>query len=254
MILGFDIGNSSTTGAVYENGASPVTVFRYATDASIGADEIALAVDARLKEAGAAAPVEGFAFASVVPALEQTYREVARRRFGLDAVCADHTSRLSFSINYDDPAELGPDRIVNAEAAYREYGGGVVVVDAGTAVTFCVMLEGGVFDGGIIVPGPGTAAWAMAERAARLPEVPFERPGRVAARSTRAALQSGFFHGWHCLIDGLIARIEGEYGRAFGVVLTGGYASRLTLAHTVTVDELLTMKGIRYVYDLNRRI
>ena len=255
MILGFDIGNTSTTAGVYRDDAVvPGRVFRFPTRKQAGSEELTRQVKNGL-EAGEARDVTGLAFSSVAPEINSAYHDMAEREFGVGAFEVTCRSVLNFTLQYDDPEQLGADRIVNAAAAFREYGGGCVVVDIGTAVTFCVLLEGGVFDGGIIAPGVETAIRSLALRASRLPEVPFEKPDRVVARDTVNALKSGFFYGWLSLADGIIARIEREYGRAFRVILTGGFAGAVTahLAHENTVDQLLSMKGIKILYDLNRK-
>jgi type III pantothenate kinase len=254
MILGFDIGNTSTTAGVYrEDGVAPERVFRFPTLKQAGSEELARQVKAGLEPAEER-DVTGLAFSSVAPEINRSYHDMAERAFGIRAFEVTCRSALNFTLRYDDPAQLGADRIVNAAAAFREYGGGCIVVDIGTAVTFCVLLEEGVFDGGIIAPGVETAIRSLALRASRLPEVPFEKPDRVVARDTVNALKSGFFYGWLGLADGIIGSIEREYGRAFRVILTGGFAGAVTahLAHGNTVDQLLAMKGIKIVYDLNR--
>jgi type III pantothenate kinase len=254
MILGFDIGNTSTTAGVYnEKSIAPERVFRFPTMKQEGPDGLARQVTGGL-ERGDTRAVSGLAFSSVAPEINQAYIDMAEREFGVRAFEITCRSALNFSLRYDDPAQLGADRIVNAAAAFTEYGGGCVVVDIGTAVTFCVLLEEGVFDGGIIAPGVDTTIRSLALRASRLPEVPFEKPDRLVARDTVNALKSGFFYGWLSLADGIIARIEREYGRTFRVILTGGFAGVVTehLSHENTVDPLLAMKGIKIVYDLNR--
>ncbi len=259
MIIGFDIGNTSTTAGVYREDATvPEYTFRFPTIKTDGPDELSRNVVCGIARHGAHEArlrVSGFAFSSVAPEINSAYHEMARSTFETNALEITCRSSLNFIIRYDDPEQLGVDRIVNAAAVFHEYGGGNIVVDIGTAVTFCVLLEDGVFDGGIIAPGVGTAIAALAERASRLPEVPFERPDRIAARDTVNALKSGFFYGWLSLAEGIIGRIEAEYGRTFGVILTGGYAGAVAdhLSHSCLLDILLPMKGIKIVYDMNRK-
>ena len=257
MILGFDIGNTSTTAGLYrENRLEPDFTFRYPT--ARDADHGSLA--GRIREgiggyrSGAdEVRVSGLAFSSVVPEVNGAYHEMGRTLFGGRPYEITCRSKLNYEIRYDDPAQLGTDRIVNAAAAFHEYGGGDIVVDIGTAVTFCVLLEDGVFDGGIIAPGIDTAIRSLALRASRLPEVPFEKPERLVARGTIDALKSGFFYGWLSLAEGLIGRIEREYGRDFRVILTGGFAAAVAehLSRPPVVDQLLAMKGIKLIYDMN---
>jgi type III pantothenate kinase len=257
MILGFDIGNTSTTAALYrEDRIVPAYTFRFPTEKNTSHDELARQVFDGYERCGMNEEkilIHGLAFSSVVPEINRAYHEMARNSFRVAAHEITCRSNLNFKIIYDDPEQLGADRIVNAAAAFTEYGGGNIVVDIGTAVTFCVLLESGVFDGGIIAPGIDTAIKSLSQRASRLPDVPFEKPNRVAARDTVNALKSGFFYGWLSLADGLIARIEKDYGRGFRVILTGGFAGAVSehLQHENIVDPLLAMKGIKIVYDMN---
>ncbi|MBN2159072.1 MAG: type III pantothenate kinase [Spirochaetes bacterium] len=258
MILGFDVGNTSTTGGIYaEHGSGPDFTYRFSTEKDTDPKRLGRQVGDGIAKGGETTgglTFAGLAFSSVVPEINAAYHTMARERFGLTAYEITCRSRLNFKINYNDPEELGVDRIVNAAAAFEEYGGGCIVVDIGTAVTFCVLLENRIFDGGIIAPGVSTAIRSLSGRASRLPEVPFEKPDRLAARDTVNALKSGFFYGWLSLADGIIGRIEAEYGRRFRVILTGGFAGAVTehLVHENTVDPLLAMKGIKYIYDMNR--
>jgi type III pantothenate kinase len=236
-----------------DGGAVPDYTFRFPTVKSDGPDELSRSVVNGIARHGAHLRVSGLAFSSVAPEINEAYRVMASETFGVEALELSCRSRLNFTIRYDDPEQLGADRIVNAAAVFHEYGGGSIVVDMGTAVTFCVLLEGGIFDGGIIAPGIDTAIKALASRASRLPEVPFEKPDRMAARDTVNALKSGFFYGWLSLIEGIVGRIEKEYNRGFGVVLTGGFAGAVAghLSRDCVVDLLLAMKGIKILYDLN---
>ncbi len=255
MILGFDIGNSVTAAGFYQaDKISPFRTARYDTIKTAETDEIAAAVsDAVESESLSMRDISGIAVSSVVPELTPRYRDMARKIFSLDAVEINEKCRLTVSLAYTDPSQLGPDRIANAEAAYNEYGGDCVVADMGTAVTFTVVSEGGSFDGGIIAPGVGTAIRALASRASRLPEIGFEKPDALVARDTVNAVKSGFFYGWISMIEGITARIEKEYRRTFRLVLTGGFSHAVAghMGRPCIHDPGLTMKGIKLVYDLN---
>ena len=257
VILGFDIGNTSTTAALYpEDAILPEYTFRFPTVKDSGPAELYRQVVDGMSRCGAGTDtylIRGLAFSSVVPEINHAYHDMAGNNLGCSAHEISCESRLNFTIRYDDPRQLGVDRIVNAAAVFSEYGGGNIVVDIGTAVTFCVLLENKVFDGGIIAPGIDTAIKSLSLRASRLPEVPFEKPDRLVARDTVNALKSGFFYGWLSLAEGIIAKIEKEYGRSFSVILTGGFAGKVAghLDHANIVDLLLPMKGIKIVYDLN---
>lgn len=258
MIIGFDIGNTSTTAALYQKLATvPEETFRFPTVKDTGGTELYRQILdglSRCRTGTAPEMITGMAFSSVVPEINHAYHDMARLdlKVPLHEISCD--SRLDFTIRYNDPRQLGVDRIVNAAAAFREYGGGTIIVDIGTAVTFCVLLEENIFDGGIIAPGIETAIKSLSMRASRLPEVPFEKPDRLVARDTVNALKSGFFYGWLSLAEGILSKIEQEYGRSFKVVLTGGFAGIVTevLGHENIFDSLLSMKGIKIVYDMNQ--
>lgn len=258
MILGFDIGNTSTTMALYARDAAlPIGVRRYPTDKETGPEQLLDVIRGHLasfpEANGPGCAITGLALASVVPGIIPAYTGMSRLGFGLPCLAINHESRLSIRLNYLDPAQLGPDRIVNAEAALIEYGGGHIIIDIGTAATFCVLLEDGTFDGGLIAPGIGTTIEALANRTSRLPRIDFGKPDRLVARDTLNAVKSGFYYGWLSLVEGVVGRLREEYGTRLGVLLTGGYAERIApdLRIDCTVDMLLTMKGIKYVFDKN---
>ncbi len=259
MILGFDIGNTNTKAGIYRpESIVPEVAFRFPTvkdgdQAELSrmvADGIALNALGQGK-----LNVSGLVFSSVVPEINRLYHEMAEKIFGVKALEISHKSRLNISIAYGNPQELGADRIVSAASAFHEYGGGLIIMDVGTAVTFGVLLDNGVFDGGIIAPGIETAIKSLSIRASRLPEVTFERPNRLVARDTINALKSGFFYGWISLAEGIIKRIRNEYDSDFRIILTGGYAQSVAehLEFKSIVDPLLSMKGIKIIYDMNAR-
>ena len=257
MFLGFDIGNTSTTAGIYHaEKIVPEFTYRYPTIKNSGPDALSSQVldgISRFTLQYGKIDISGIAFSSVVPEINRSYHVMAEKSFGPDPYEISHMSKLNIRIVYDDPRELGVDRIVNAAAAFYEYGGGDIIVDIGTAVTFCVLLEDGIFDGGIIAPGIGTAIKSLSQQASRLPEVPFEMPNRLVARDTVNAIKSGFFYGWISLAEGIIGRIQQEYGRDFRIILTGGFASSVSeyCSFKNTVDPLLSMKGIKLIYDMN---
>ncbi len=259
MILGFDIGNTNTLMGLYEGaGAVPRATYRFRTERSVTTDELGLMVSGFLRlsqdNGGVLPPVEGLAFSSVVPEVNGVYHRMSRKFFRRDALEITGRSRLSIALNYDNPDQLGADRIVNAEAACREYGGDCLIIDLGTAVTYCVLLDGSRFDGGIIGPGAGTAIEALAGKTSKLMRVSFQKPPSLIARNTVDAITSGFFYGWVSMVEGMIRRINEFYQRNFFILITGGFCDIIgdNIAIENTVDPLLTMKGIRYIYDLNR--
>ncbi|MCU0822001.1 MAG: type III pantothenate kinase [Spirochaetes bacterium] len=260
IILGFDIGNTNTRMGIFtEKEISPRKIFAFRTKLITSAGKSAKLVKAYLnkyrKEISDDIKVTGFVYTSVVPGVNDYYNRAAKKYFNLDALPVGSGINLGIKINYDNPSELGADRITNAAAAQREYMGDKIIIDVGTAITFCVLLKDGVFDGGLITAGVGVAIDALAEKTSKLIKVDFADPGMVAARNPRDALMSGFFHGWLSLISGIINKIENEYNRDFLVILTGGYADKIggSIGRKTIIDPLLTMKGLKYIFDMNLR-
>ncbi|HOO70207.1 MAG TPA: type III pantothenate kinase [Spirochaetota bacterium] len=259
MILGFDIGNTNTLMGIYsDDSVVPFQTFIYTTKKKTSFENLGSLIEGFVKgyrhESGTEEKVTGFAFSSVAPEVNSQYHDAAMTYFNVDALEISHKSKTSLKIKYDDPSSLGVDRIVNAEAAFRDYGGNAIIIDLGTAVTFCVLLDDGTFDGGLIAPGIGTTIRALSQRTSKLPEIVFEKPASLVCRDTVNAIKSGFFYGWLSLVEGIINRILREYGRDMKIIFTGGAAGIIAknITHENIHDDLLTMKGIKYIYDLNR--
>ncbi|MGH7411991.1 MAG: type III pantothenate kinase, partial [Candidatus Methylomirabilis sp.] len=156
-------------------------------------------------------------------------------------------------ILYDSPREVGADRIVNAVAAFETYGGPAIVVDFGTATTFDAVSARGEYVGGVITPGIGIAAEALFERTAKLPRIDIVRPKAVVGKNTVASMQAGLFYGYLGLVEGIVTRMQEEMGGEAVVVATGGL-SHLILAESRSVhhvDPLLTLTGLRIIYERN---
>lgn len=259
MILGFDIGNTSTTLGIYtKRGIAPEQTYRYTTCRTATPDELAVAIRGVLSlyhtASGNTSPVEGAAYSTVVTDLTGSYRTMLRSHFAVDPLEINNSCRLGVSIKYDNPALLGPDRIVNAEAAFAEHGTDVIIVDMGTATTVSVVTRDGTLNGGLIGPGIGIAINALAAGTSRLHTINLEKPDSVIAYNTADAIKSGFFYGWLSMIEGMVKRIEDHFGITFLVVTTGGFSGILSphLKINVLHDQDLTMKGIKYVFDRNR--
>ncbi len=250
MVLGFDIGNTRINWALYDNhSVVPLKHASSETKRISTPDDIA----DMLKDGLQPDKIDGISISSVVPELNPLFMDFGSSRLYVPVHVISHTSRLSIRLNYTDPAELGVDRITNAEAAFREYGGGAIIIDLGTAITYCVILEDGTFDGGLIGPGIGLSIKSLASNTSQLPEVDFEKPPRITALDTVNAVKSGFYYGWISMITGIISYIEEYYGKSFQVILTGGYSSVIQehLPRQCVTDILLTLKGIKYIFDIN---
>lgn len=254
MILAVDVGNTQTVlGLFGESGLG--SRWRVATDAMITADEIRVKIGALLALDGLGwADVDGVVVASVVPTLTAAYGDLATRVTGAAPLVVGPGVKTGLAIAYDDPREIGADRIVNAVAAVATCGAPVIVIDFGTATTLDVVDATGAYLGGAIAPGIETSAEALFRRAARLSAVDLEAPTRAIGRNTRESVQAGLLLGQASLVDGLVRRAWAELGSECPVLATGGLAELMApLCETVgEVDPDLTLKGLTLLWERNR--
>jgi type III pantothenate kinase len=198
----------------------------------------------------------GVVYSSVVPELNSLFDTTLLSATEHSPLCISSSIKLNFDIRYEPVSSLGADRITNAAAAVALYPGrDCILVDAGTAVTFCVVLSEAVFDGGLIVPGCSLAADALYSRTSKLPRAEITADAPLVGRNTLDGIRGGILHGWASLVDGLVSRIEQQYDRQFQLLLTGGGASLLSgrICRKHILDDLLTMKGLGILYRLNDR-
>jgi type III pantothenate kinase len=250
VLLAVDIGNTNTVLGVFD-GEMLVESWRVKTDSRDTADELALAYRGLLHDI----PVDGVAACATVPAVLGELRVMLSRYYpSLPALVVEPGVRTGVPLLYDNPKEVGSDRIVNALAAHHLYGGPAVVVDFGTSTNFDVVSAKGEFLGGALAPGIEISIDALAARAARLVKVEVVRPRSVIGKTTVEALQSGILYGFAGQVDGLVRRIVAELGGRATVVATGGLA-RLVIEESETIGEHepdLTLIGLRLVYERNR--
>jgi type III pantothenate kinase len=254
VILAVDVGNTQTVLGLLA-GDDIVGHWRVSTDAALTADELRVKVEGLLALDGhALAGVERVVVSSVVPPLTLAWDELAERATGRRPMTVGPGLKTGLPIRYDNPGEVGADRIVNAIAAITAFGAPVIVVDFGTATTLDVVDATGAYVGGVIAPGVETSAEALFSRAARLAEVDLEPPAKVIGTNTRAAIQSGLMLGEAVMIDGLVARIREELGEPEAtVVATGGLAPTMAPLCAVIehVDVDLTLRGLAQLYARN---
>lgn len=253
MLLAIDIGNTNITLGVYR-GEKLHATWRVATVHDRMPDEYGILLHQLLAHRGVAvAEVSGVALASVVPALTGVFREVCRGYLGREPLVVDAGVKTGVRIRYENPREVGADRVVDCAAVKVKYGGPACVVDFGTATTFDAITAEGDYLGGAIAPGIGIAAEALFARAAKLYRVEIAPPARAIGTNTVAALQSGIFFGYIGLVEGLVARFRRELGENMKVIATGGLAEKVARETPVIqhVDPWLTLDGLRIIFELN---
>ncbi|HLB03717.1 MAG TPA: type III pantothenate kinase [Gaiellaceae bacterium] len=249
MLLAVDVGNTQTVLGLF-GGVRLTDHWRLATDRNRTGDELGVVLAGLLDLDG----VDGICLSSTVPALVREWERLAERWAGAPLLVVGPGVKTGIPIRYDDPREVGPDRIVNSVAAKERYGAPVIVVDFGTSTNFDVVSPAGEYVGGVLAPGIETSMEALFARAARLVKVDYVEPPSVIGKTTVAGLQSGLVYGFAGQVDGIVAAIRGELGADARVVATGGLAA-LIAPHSKTietVDPFLTLDGLRLVWELNR--
>jgi type III pantothenate kinase len=254
MLLTIDIGNTNITFGLYEGeklGAS----WRIRTIHEKMPDEYGILLDQLFRHRGyRPEKVTGVALASVVPPLTPIFQQACQDYLEQTPFVVDAGVRTGVRVRYDNPREVGADRVVDAAAVRVLYGVPACVVDFGTATTFDAVSAEGDYLGGAIAPGIGIAARALFERTAKLPRVELTRPPSVIGRNTPHSIQSGLLFGYVGLVEGMVARFKAELGPGTRVVATGGLAELIARETDVidVVDPWLTLHGLRIVYELNR--
>lgn len=253
MLLCIDVGNTNTVlGA--SDGDRLLDHWRIATSESRTADEYSLALHSLFALSGLdPKDIDAAVLASVVPAAVQPLTWALDMRFGVKPLQIGPGIKTGMPILYENPKEVGADRIVNAVAAFHKYRCGTIVVDFGTATTFDCVSPRGEYLGGVICPGITISADALYHHAAKLPRVEVARPEHIIGRNTVASIQAGLYFGYAGLVDGIVTRMIREAGFPVRVVATGGLARQVGDASTTIeeVDELLTLRGLKLIYDLN---
>ena len=254
MLLCIDIGNTNIVLGFYR-GEELMAQWRIATDHRRMPDEYAVTLRGLFYHNGfSSADVSGVVISSVVPPLTGTFEELCQDYFHQKPLVVDVGIKTGLRIRYDNPREVGADRVVNAAATLRLYGAPACIVDFGTATTFDALSAEGDYIGGAIAPGILISAEALFARTAKLPRIDLVRPPRAIGSNTVQSMQSGILFGYVGLVEGMVARFRAELGADMRVVGTGGLAEVIARETPVieAVDPWLTLKGLRMIYEMNR--
>ncbi|MGB9791812.1 MAG: type III pantothenate kinase [Thermacetogeniaceae bacterium] len=254
MMLVIDVGNTNICLGLF-SGDELLTSWRLGTDRRRTADEFGMILKGLFDFRGFTfGEIEAIAMSSVVPPLTPVLTTMCRRYFGKEPLVVGPGVKTGMPIRYESPREVGADRIVNAVAVVHRYGCPAVVVDFGTATTFCAISRDGEYLGGAIAPGIAVSTEALFERAAKLPRVELARPRQVIGKNTVASMQSGIYYGFVGQVDELVTRIKEEMGEPDAVVVATGGLARLICEGTRTVDHVdphLTLWGLKIIYERN---
>jgi type III pantothenate kinase len=251
MLLATDIGNTSIAFGVYKN-RELVAHFRLGTIKGRGVDEYTVFLTSLLASKGIVlGDIKSVIISSVVPPVLEIIKEVSKESFGINPLLVGENVDSGIQVLYDNPKEVGADRIVNAVAGYDKYHQSLIIIDFGTATTFDCVSSSGEYLGGAISPGIAISAEALFQRTSKLPRVDVLKPATAIGKNTIASMQSGLFFGYVSLIEGMVKRIEKEMGTSPLVIATGGQAELISDETDVIkhVEPNLTLEGLRLIYE-----
>ena len=257
MLLVIDVGNTNVVFGVYQEDKL-LYDWRIATEKDRTSDEYGLLFEQIFRYHGIdPKEVKNYIISSVVPPLMHTLPAMSIKYFGIDPIVIGPGVKTGMNIKYDNPKEVGADRIVNAVAAYEKYGGPLIIVDFGTAITFCAVSKNGDYLGGAITPGIKISSEALFMRTAKLPKVEIARPEKVIAKNTTNSIQSGLVYGYIGMVDYIISKMIEEMEedeRTVKIVATGGFSSLIASEskYINRIDKLLTLDGLRIIFERNK--
>lgn len=254
MLFVLDVGNTNTVLGVYK-GDELLARWRLTTERERTVDEYGI-LCRNLFMLAKLDPTEitAMAISSVVPPLNFTLYKMATTYFNLEPLFVNPSKNSGIKIHYENPQDVGADRVVNAVAAFHKYGGPSIVVDFGTATTFDAISADGDYLGGVITPGIHISSEALFLRAARLPRVQITHPDKVVGTSTIMSIQSGLYHGYIGLVDGILTKMIEELGEQKTIVATGGLAPLIGKGSTLIreIDDNLLLEGLKLIYERNK--
>ncbi len=258
MLLVIDVGNTTIVFGVYKDGEL-ISDSRISTVKTRTSDEYGMLFYNALSHAHIDVnEIEDVIISSVVPNLMHTLPSMVIKYFNKRPMVVNRNLRLDLKIKYTNPDEVGADRLVNAVAAVKKYGGPCIIVDIGTAMTFCVIDEENNYLGGLILPGISISADALFMRTSKLPKIEIVKCDTIIQNTTTAAMQAGLYYGFTCMIDGILEKIAEEKNydlNKINLISTGGFSSLLTSdsKYNIIIDRFLTLQGLKIIYDLNKK-
>lgn len=261
MLLAFDVGNTNIVLGVFKNGKL-IQDWRIETDNKKSADEYGMIINQLFAHEGLdVKEIKDIIISTVVPSVLYTLQHLSRKYFNCKAIVIEPGVKTGLQIKYDNPKQVGADRIVNAVAAYAKYGGPLIVIDIGTATTFCAISDKAEYLGGTISPGLKITSEALVEKTAKLPKVELEEPGHTICKNTNEAMQSGLVYGHMGMVDYIVKKMKKELGDYCGtdkpirVIATGGMANMIASGVDCIdiVDRMLTLEGLEIIYEKNRK-
>ena len=260
MLLALDVGNTNIVLGIFKDGAL-LTNWRIQTDNNKSADEYGMMISQLFSHEGyELEDIEDIVISTVVPPVLFTLQHMFSKYFNLRAMVVGQGTETGLKVQYDDPKQVGADRIVNAVAAIEKYGGPLIIVDFGTATTFCAVSEDAEYLGGTIAPGLKITLDALVEKTSQLPKVELEEPGRVICKNTVQSMQSGLVYGHMGVVSYILKKMKSELaeitasGKPVKVIATGGIASLMEagIGEIDYVDKLLTLEGLERIFEKNK--
>ncbi|MCQ2551360.1 MAG: type III pantothenate kinase [Clostridia bacterium] len=260
MLLAFDIGNSNIVLGLFQDGKL-LTNWRIETEQSKSADEYGMLINQLFAHEGyRTGEVTDVIVSTVVPSMLFTISHMATKYFGKRPIVIEPGVKTGLIIKYDNPKQVGADRIVNAVAAYEKYGGPLIIIDFGTATTFCAVSEKAEYLGGAIAPGLKISSDALFEKTSKLPKVELEEPGKVICKNTITSMQAGLVYGHMGVVDYIVRKMKEELketgsGKEPIVVATGGLSTMIESGVDCIdhVDKMLTLEGLEIIYRKNKK-